>query len=345
MCVLQDAWYGEASRIWTTHFGRTRKTWREREHKGLPQPKRKVDGSEVAYLRVRSAITTGLLGSAGDVLPQRTDLLDGMEPTAEQHAEFQFNEKKRRHSQIEALLSGNFDGESVSAELMYDAELHVARLTKNQRELRNAKVLKKSVIQKNVSRHIEGSIVFFAECCEDVSTPDNLRKAGATKTDKGVHADIIIVSDLSNAPPEMFLAAGLCGAVLAAKQYFLTSGKSGGCLAFTPAVDVKRFISITDGFMDEHLTAATLICDAIELVDSKWEMTNGEEDLDTLIGPAVVVRDRRQREVISFMSRDEIDAGVLNFVKHRMTLEGALESNFVCKLDPSRCLTGACTDF
>ena len=98
--------------------------------------------------------------------------------------------------------------------------------------------------------------------------------------------------------------------------------------------------------MHDHLRAATFLCDAIEVIDGKWEIKVGE-DLVPLVGPDVpaVVRERSQREVISFMPRAEIDAGELAFVKHRMTLEDALQSNFVCKLDPSRCLTGACSDF
>ena len=63
------------------------------------------------------------------------------------------------------------------------------------------------------------------------------------------------------------------------------------------------------------------------------------------VGPNVPQRRQRQREVIAFMTQAEIDADDLSFIKNRFTLQAAIQSDFLCKLDPRRCLTGVCTDF
>ena len=342
----EDSWYEAAGKTWLKQYGRVRKTISKREHKGLPQVKRTVDGSEAAYLRVRSNITQSLLGPAGDVLPQRTDLLDGMEPTDQQMDEFQFNENKRKIAKIEAVLSGTIDDCDISEDLLREVELHLVTITKNQKDRKAVKARRKVLCQK-MPQSLEGLTVFFGEGCEDASTPANIRKVGATRTDTAVHAHIIIVADLETSPPDLWLAAGLGGAVLASMVYFNTGGKSGGCMAFTRATDVQRSIHVTDGFMRDHLRAATFLAEAVEVVGGKWDLKIGMEDLLPIIGPAVPAprRDQRQREVLAFMSRDELDADELQFIKNRLTLNDALESQFVCKLDPQRCMTGACVDF
>ena len=78
-------------------------------------------------------------------MPKRTDLIDeeSWVPTPEQAAGITFNENKVQVAKVEALLSGFLEKEAVTEELVHAAEEHLLRVTKNQRELRNSKALKK----------------------------------------------------------------------------------------------------------------------------------------------------------------------------------------------------------
>ena len=105
-----------ATRLWMTHYGRVRQTRTERAHKGLPQAKRTVDGSEAAYIRARAAITASLIGPAGDLLPNRTDLVaDDWAPTPSQAREIEFNENKVKTAKVEALLKAEPLGAGCTA--------------------------------------------------------------------------------------------------------------------------------------------------------------------------------------------------------------------------------------
>ena len=111
-------------------------------------------------------------------------------------------------------------------------------------------------------------------------------------------------------------------------------------------MDVKRYINVTNGLLDENLRASIFVCDAIEVIGSMWDMKS-EEELRLHVGPDVPaqVRGPRQREAIIFMSSAEVDGADADFAKPRLTLHDVMQNQFVCSLDPGCCLTGACGAF
>ena len=115
-------------------------------------------------------------------------------------------------------------------------------------------------------------------------------------------------------------------------------------MAFARATAVKRRVHISDAFMVTNLRAAEFLGDALSAADSCWTLSE-EDALRAYVGPDVPQRQQRQREVIAFMTQAEIGADDLPFVKNRFTLQAATQSDFVCKLDPGRCLTGVCSEF
>ena len=90
-------------------------------------------------MSVRGKITASLPDGLTDLLPKRSDL-DREEDLTERHRkELMFNKEKEIKSKVEALLSNTLLDDEITDELINEAEKHVIRLAKAQKELTTEK--------------------------------------------------------------------------------------------------------------------------------------------------------------------------------------------------------------
>ena len=109
-----------------------------------------------------------------------------------------------------------------------------------------------------------------------------------------------------NADLAVHFAARLVGGSLVTPEFFASSGTAGAAISFIPAINVKRNVHITNDFMHDQPLMAEDAFNAIQLVGSKWTMLGSMADVMAFLGPAGPARDRRQREVLVFLSAVEV---------------------------------------
>lgn len=177
-------------------------------------------------------------------------------------------------------------------------------MTINQRELRTGKTRKRILLRK-AQHGIEGASVCFATGGSAFPS-HTLRSWGVTMVEAMVEADIIVVPSLDDASEHLWLVAGLMGSLVATPTYLSNRGKVGACIGFARATEVKRMVTVSPGFMAQHIMEANDICAALQMADCRWTF-HSEAELRRIVGPGVPHRDRRQREVLAFMTQDEID--------------------------------------
>lgn len=178
-------------------------------------------------------------------------------------------------------------------------------VTLNQRELRTTKTRKRALLRK-APHDIQGANVCLATGCATMFPNNKLRSLGVTLVEAMVEADIIVVETLDKAPQHVWLVAGIMGTTVATPTYLSNEGRIGACIGFGRATDVKRMVTVTEGFMVEHVCEASDICAALQMADCRWTF-HTEGELHEVVGPHAPQRGRRQREVLAFMTQDEID--------------------------------------
>jgi len=77
-------------------------------------------------------------------------------------------------------------------------------------------------------------------------------------------------------------------------------------MAFAKATHVKRYIYVTDGFMVRYTQEANDLCEVLRMPGCKWSLRT-ESELREFVGPGVTQRLRRQREVLAFVTQEDID--------------------------------------
>ena len=94
---------------------------------------------------------------------------------------------------------------------------------------------------------------------------------------------------------------------MATHEFLSSGGSTGACVGFNTALGVKRMVFVTEGSMSENMESASVLCQALQRIDCKWHMQSADA-LRAHVGPDVPQRARRQREVLAFMTKEEIDA-------------------------------------
>jgi D-Tyr-tRNAtyr deacylase len=150
---------------------------------------------------------------------------------------------------------------------------------------------------------ISGASVFFGNGCDNF-TDGQLARMGVSKSDTKAHADILVVSVLEEAPKKFKFVARLTGALLATSQFLKTSGQRGACLKFHSAVQTKRMVFLSDGFLNDHPLVSKDFVDVLQMVCCSWTLS-ALADIRKYLGEAGPQRERRQREVLAFMTKDE----------------------------------------
>jgi hypothetical protein len=226
--------------------------------------------------------------------------------TAEQVAEVVFNDGKSQRGKIEALLSGQLDSADVTEELATQSLQHLTRLAKTQKELRTTKARKRKLLEKP-SQSVEGAAVFVSAKCRDSFHAGQFARLGVTRVDRRADATVFIVEALDEVSPKVTFVAGLVGGLIANPQYVKSGGKDGGTLGFFSAIQIKRMVYITEGFMILHPMVCTDLYEVLQGVVCRWTLASAEQVL-LHVGPGVGRRDARQREVIALMTESELIA-------------------------------------
>ncbi len=247
-------------------------------------------------------------------------------------AEIRFNEKKVDTARIEALLANHLTPSEITPQLLAEAEEHLKKLAKNQRErTRDTKRVRCLVTKSAVN--VEGAHVWSV-----APASVDLARAGVVQASSPAATDIIMMNDPANAPMHLLFTAGLVGATIATPQYVETGGQIGAALAFQPAVKVKRWVYVSCGFITHSPQAAESLHEVLlhRRAGCSWNL------LGDVAGLAATAQRRAPREVLVFLGPEEVDEDNYNFVTHRLTLEAAVGHDFVVKLNAANCRTGVC---
>ena len=230
--------------FWAEFYRRPRQAQQKRIDTGV---KRKpTTTGEAAFLRDRGEITRALAGQAGDLLPRSLDAPDNEldDLTDSNIMELEHNFAKQAKRLVESFLAGHLLEKEVTPAVLQEAEAHVLRLAKNQREVKNDKALKRKRLEK-AEHDIVGARAFTL--CDNV-----VITCGVTNVTERHLADVFITDDPSNVAKRILLLAGLTGASIAVPAYLKSGGKKGAVISYVRAVDIKRFLHISTEFMRLH---------------------------------------------------------------------------------------------
>jgi hypothetical protein len=236
--------------FWAEFYGRPRQAQQKRIDTGV---KRKpTTTGEAAFLRDRGEITRALAGQAGDLLPRNLDAPDNEldDLTDSNFKELEHNIDKQAKRLVESFLAGHLLEKEITPAVIQEAEAHVLRLAKNQREMKNDKALKRKRLEK--AEHDIVGAKAFTLCDNVVITPLVFSSRGVTNVTERHLADVFITDDPSNVAKRILLLAGLTGASIAVPAYLKSGGKKGAVISYVRAVDIKRFLHISTEFMRLH---------------------------------------------------------------------------------------------
>ena len=292
----------EAMRLWARYFGPSRaKPICAKFTQGVTKDNAYV--GEKGFLSVRGKITASLADGLGDLLPKRFDLSRDEDLTERHHKELMFNKQKETKSRVEALLSNNLLDEEITDVLIDDAKKHVIRLAKAQNALTTMK--KRHIKRAIKAEHdISDAVVWFDRTETGNISDCELHRVHVRKTMERHEADIFVVKELNNCSAKVKFVASLVGGTIATCDYVRYGGKLGAAIAYSKAVAVKRLINVSPEFMRLHPYICSDLNQVLQHTYARWTLTS-IPDIFAYLGPAGAARNRKQKDVIVFVSQAE----------------------------------------
>ena len=195
--------------------------------------------------------------------------------------ELAFQQKNKLKRKVQALKAGHLlaseiDGDLVAELQQYDkrqATNYKARVCDRNRAL--SKVIKKDVKLRGLR---------WWPVTGQQDTPDIARMMihhGLMRAESSATADVFLTGKNPAALPRpLRLAACLNGALACNVEYIRQEGKAGLSLSYLKATKVKRFVSMTEGFIERAPECAQVLLDVLGLAGQTWRLAS----IDALLG-------------------------------------------------------------
>ena len=157
-----------------------------------------------------------------------------------------------------------------------------------------------------------------------------IRQNGMQRVDDPIEAaaGYIVVARPKDPHRANYWVAVLSGCALVTPDYFASGGKSGSCLCWHAAVQVKREVWMSPEWQRDEPLLANLLRWAIRLPTSKWRLR------DELGSRAYVARQKWQKTLIGMISTRQKALPTFQALPHAFAQDQFLE--FVAKIDSSK---------
>ena len=157
-----------------------------------------------------------------------------------------------------------------------------------------------------------------------------VRQNGMQRVDDPIDAaaGYIVVASLKDPGRANYWVAVLSGGALVTPDYFASGGKSGSCLCWHAAVQIKRGVWMSPEWQRDEPLLASLLQWATRLPASKWRL-RGELD-----SRAYVARQKKQKTFIGIISARQKALPTFQVLPHAFAQDQFLE--FVAKADEPR---------
>ena len=150
-------------------------------------------------------------------------------------------------------------------------------------------------------------------------------------------ADFVLCQDPGN--PDIVNKFGAClhGGALCTSRFLETAGTQGACIRYMPALATKRYVHVSDDFMQANQELAGILLEAMAQPGAAW-VPRRIPDL------AELVRNRRhsQRLALLFVGDVEAASEELGEFSNLLTASNCFENQLICKIDRSTSWLGAC---
>ena len=204
----------------------------------------------------------------------------------------------------------------------------------HQRWLSDSRKLSRIVPTKPMDFSIGGCVFITPGCLDafegDVATAVSqiIRKNDMRRVDDPIDAaaGYIIDASLKGAGRTNRWVAVLAGCALVTPDYFTSEGKSGGCLRWRAAVNIKRQIYISAELQRDEPLLAGLLRWAIQLPASKWTLRKYDSK-------TYVAKQRKQKTLIGAITPRQKGMRIFQAIPHAFAPDQFLD--FVGKLEPS----------
>ena len=123
-----------------------------------------------------------------------------------------------------------------------------------------------------------------------------------------VDADLFVCQIPEKASEKIQLVVRLVGGSLITPDFLTSEGLRGVAIAFQPAMKTPRNVFVSEGFLQDRLYIAEDVFKVTQLAESKWVWLGSMAQVLDFLGPPGPRRDRKQRELVAFVTLADRDS-------------------------------------